>query len=249
MKTLKTLLLFSLLTGLSCSDEVEKKGADFRAQIAGKPWTANRVAVSAALSGERAEVKQLTAFADDGSAIEVSFELLGLTPTQLNSSFREQTTNFTAFAGTYNSPTGTVTLNWTTSSEENVWYFDVLRSYDNFYFEAIDAVYGHGTTNSPNSYYWSTWVNTEANVVYFKLRVIDNINNNQYSPTVMIKLKSGASFVDEFGRRFHGYDGNIDLTSYDAKGRVLSGTFSFKYLDANGAERSVTNGHFDRVTY
>jgi hypothetical protein len=250
MKTLKTpLLVATLFVVLGCSEDVEKKGADFHAQIADKSWTANKVTVSAVSSGDRAEVKKLVAIAVDGSSIEISFELLGLTPTQLNSSFREQTANLSAFTADYNTVDGVATVNWSTSSETNVDHFELMRSYDNYYFETVSYIYGHGTTNSPNSYGAQSWVNTDATFVYFKLRVYDYDYSYQDSQTLTIKLRSGASFTDEFGRRFHGYGGNIHLTSYDSKARTLSGNFSFKYLDANGQEHSVTDGHFERVAY
>jgi hypothetical protein len=250
MKTLKTpILIATLFVVLGCSDDVEKKGADFHAEIADKPWTANKVTVSAVPLGDRAEVKKLVAVAVDGSSIEISFELLGLTPTQLNSSFREQTANLSAFTGDYHSLDGVVIVNWTTSSETNVDHFELMRSYDNYYFESVSYIYGHGTTNSPNSYGAQSWVNTDANQVYFKLRVYDYNYEYHDSQTLMIKLKSGASFIDNFGRRFHGFDGNIHLTSYDSKGRTLSGNFSFKYIDANGQQHSVTDGHFERIAY
>jgi hypothetical protein len=251
MKTLKTLFLAaSCFFALSCSEEVEKKGADFHARIADKSWSANEITVEATPQGERSEVKKLVAKADDGSSINISFELLGLTPEDLSASFRERTANLTSFTGSYDSNNGIVFLNWQTSSEENVDYFIIERSYDNFNFQQVDYMYGHGTTNLPNSYdtYYPEY--SDQPYVYYRLFITDYWQSDySYSPVLKIGLKVGVTFTDRFGRRFEGSDGEVTLAQYDSKARVLSGEFHFKYTDEDGVQRSVTGGHFEGVTY
>jgi hypothetical protein len=209
-------------------------------------WIAEEVIAQAKLEEEVSEIVILRATHEDNSTIELSFELLGITPNNLSASFRKRGAVISSFYGSVNN--GVATLKWTTSSEENVQYFDVMRSYDNNWYDYMTWVPGNGTTSVSHNYEAQVPVSEFYDVAYFKLRIVDNMWN-PYSEVLQLKLKVGVSFTDAAGQKREGYDGSLVVTDYDLENKVVSGTFNFKYKTYNGVEKEVTNGVFRNIVF
>lgn len=251
MKTLRPSFISSFLISLAllgCSEDIDKTGASFTAENSGKPWEAERVQAVAGMEDNDSHVIQLIAEHEDGSRVLLSFQTLGLTPQQRNANFRERTATFTSFTGEVNDNYATV--RWSTSSEQNVDYFEIQTSYDGFYFGSTEWVSGHWTTNSPNNYQSTFYISqSNADFLYVRLRVIDYISNDQFSEVLKLRLRAGVSFFDRTGQRHDGYDGTVNITNYDVANRYVSGTFQFKYKDSRGVEQKFSNGVFERVKF
>lgn len=79
-------------------------------------------------------------------------------------------------------------LEWTTLSEVNNEYFEVLRSEDGQHFNKIDFVNGSGTTNKAKSYLYID--NKPLAVGYYKLRAVDTDGNYSYSSIITVDRRS-----------------------------------------------------------
>lgn len=247
MKTLIKPLLAAIIACLfGCSEDLDTPSYQFSAQVGSQNWLAEEVVAKAKVVEESSRIVTLTATHKDNSKIEISFELLGITPNNLSSSFRKKGAVISSFTGSVNH--GVATLNWTTSSENNVQYFEVYQSYDNVWYNNVTWLWGSGTTDVSHDYVTNVSVSDAYDVAYFKVRVIDYMLN-EYSDVLQLKLKVGVSFTDALGQRLDGYDGSLIVTDYDLKNKLVSGTFNFKYKTLNGNEKIVTNGVFTDVSF
>ncbi len=247
MKTLIKPLMAAIVACLfGCSEDLDKPSYQFSALIGSQNWLAEEVVAEARVVEESSRIVTLTATHKDNSKIDISFELLGITPDNLSSSFRKKGAVISSFTGAVNN--GVVTLNWTTSSETDVQYFEVYRSYDNSWYDNVNWIWGNGTTNVSHDYVTNVSVSDFYDVAYFKLRVIDYMSND-YSEVLQVKLKVGVSFTDASGQKLAGYDGRVTVTDYDLENKRVSGTFNFKYKTLNGNEKVVTNGVFTDVAF
>lgn len=117
-------------------------------------------------------------------------------------------------------------LKWTTESEIDNDYFEVERSEDGVRFISRGKVYGNGSTTVSHSYDFTDPLNTTAQVIYYRLRIVDTDGKFSYSKIVAIKL-NGSITVDKFNVYPNPFiaDIKVALTSTidaDATFRILS---------------------------
>mgnify|MGYP003652594050 FL=1 len=77
-----------------------------------------------------------------------------------------------------------VRLEWTTASELNNDYFEVLKSYDGEIFSVIGYVDGHGTSSEVIDY---SYTDSEPKQAYYRLRQLDYDGQFEYSDVVAAK--------------------------------------------------------------
>jgi hypothetical protein len=117
-------------------------------------------------------------------------------------------------------------LKWTTEAEIDNDYFEVERSEDGVRFINRGKVYGNGSTTVSHSYEFTDALNTTAQVIYYRLRIVDTDGKFSYSKIVAIKL-NGSITVDKFNVYPNPFiaDIKVALTSAidaDATFRILS---------------------------
>lgn len=88
----------------------------------------------------------------------------------------------------------TVALNWSTASEKDNDYFEILKSEDGITFTPMGKVAGHGTSNSVN-YYDYIDQNPKPGINYYKLRQVDYDGKNESFPVIYIIY--GKSEMDD----------------------------------------------------
>jgi uncharacterized repeat protein (TIGR01451 family) len=79
-----------------------------------------------------------------------------------------------------------VTLRWSTASEENNAGFDVERSVNGTAFVRIGGVEGHGTTTEAQSYRFADADVPFADTLFYRLRQMDLDGSFEYSPVVTV---------------------------------------------------------------
>lgn len=87
----------------------------------------------------------------------------------------------------------TVDFYWATASEKNAKHFETQVSFDGIHFNTMQKVEANGTTSERHNY--STTVSSEkfpVDLVYFRLKMVDNDASYQYSNVVSLLLESNA---------------------------------------------------------
>lgn len=79
-------------------------------------------------------------------------------------------------------------VKWETESEINNAYFDVERSENGVNFKPVGRVQGNGTTSIRSYYNFTDVLNTNANILYYRLKSVDNNGKFTYSNIVAIRL-------------------------------------------------------------
>jgi uncharacterized repeat protein (TIGR01451 family) len=151
-------------------------------------------------------------FADDGTA--VIGENQGPTPVKMTS-FTASLINNTA-----------AQLKWVTENEINNAYFEVQRSEDGVNFEARGKVNGNGTSTAAHQYSYVDALNTNAQVIYYRLRIFDTDGKYAFSKIVAVKVKGGIS-LDKFNVYPNPFVSDIKVslnsqTEADATFRIIS---------------------------
>jgi hypothetical protein len=84
-------------------------------------------------------------------------------------------------------------LYWVTASENNASHFNVERSVDGKRFESVARIKAIGNSTKVNNYNFTDLnVMNARNIVYYRLKMVDNNGSYEYSKTVLInKNKSG----------------------------------------------------------
>ncbi|MBX2922536.1 MAG: T9SS type A sorting domain-containing protein [Chitinophagaceae bacterium] len=123
-----------------------------------------------------------------------------------------------------------VTLEWTTASEQNNAYFEVLRSADSRNFSVIGRVEGAGTTSATNHYTLTDHAPlTGTN--YYRLKQTDYDGKTTYSDIVTVRYMLDAGNVSatvysngsSVNLRFSSpVSGASAVNIYDMQGRLLS---------------------------
>ncbi|MEM7102673.1 MAG: CRTAC1 family protein [Bacteroidota bacterium] len=80
-------------------------------------------------------------------------------------------------------------LFWETQSEENVGHFDVLRSKDGVNFTKIGSVNAANENNSINRYSFDDTSLSNGQTYYYRLRIINFDDTQQFSKIVSVKIK------------------------------------------------------------
>jgi len=106
-------------------------------------------------------------------------------------------------------------LHWTTASEDGTQYFQVERSEDGILFNSIGTVPAVGDNGKPNDYSFDDPLsNTNAVLVYYRLRMVDADGKYAYSNVVVLRLdgsvtlKSCTIYPNPFTSRI-----NLTITS------------------------------------
>jgi len=106
-------------------------------------------------------------------------------------------------------------LHWTTTSEDGTQYFQVERSEDGILFNSIGTVPAVGDNGKPNDYSFDDPLsNTNAVLVYYRLRMVDADGKYAYSNVVVLRLdgsvtlKSCTIYPNPFTSRI-----NLTITS------------------------------------
>ncbi len=92
-----------------------------------------------------------------------------------------------------------VCLYWGTATEVNNYGFQVQRTLDTLSnnWEDIGFVFGHGNSNSPKDYSYTDETPPDTDIVYYRLKQIDNTGNFEYSWIVTVSLVSSVSGKNE----------------------------------------------------
>ena len=134
------------------------------------------------------------------------------------------------FSGLYQS--GTSILNWQTESEFNTEHFVVERRYSTGVFEAIGTVNANGNTNTKSDYQYldKTAGSLNAQVIYYRLKIVDKDSKYNYSSIVAINITNLTTSVNVYPNPVKGEavvsvttgsDMKIKLQLIDNTGRVL----------------------------
>jgi len=102
----------------------------------------------------------------------------------------------TSFTATANGKE--VILNWSTATETNNQGFEIQRKLNNYIWNRIGFVEGHGTTTEPKVYLYVNNVNniTAASLVY-RLKQLDFDGSYEYSNEVLVELSVPKEFTLE----------------------------------------------------
>ncbi len=122
-------------------------------------------------------------FTDDGTA--VIGENQGPTPVKMTSFTASLLNNRTSL------------LKWSTQSEINNSFFEIERSEDGIHFESRGKVNGNGSTTIAHNYTYTDAINTNAPILYYRLRIFDNDGKYAFSKIVAIKI-NGSISVEKF---------------------------------------------------
>lgn len=125
--------------------------------------------------------------------------------------------------------TGRIRLRWTTATELNNEYFQVLRSKGGTEWTGLGTVDGHGTTNEPQFY---TFLDETAPVGawYYKLRQVDFDGAFEYSSVIRVYRGEDDFAVNIYPSPTSRYI-NIDLQGISAKEKL-----SYRVLNLLGQE-------------
>ncbi len=102
-----------------------------------------------------------------------------------------------SFTGKLNADKTSTLLNWVTESELNNKSFEVQRSEDGIHFTGKAIVSGNGTSTIRHNYSYTDVLNTNAKVLYYRLKITDNDGKISYSQIVIVKLEGSTLSVDK----------------------------------------------------
>lgn len=118
----------------------------------------------------------------------------------------------------------TITLQWTTQTEQNVSHFEVERSSDGSHFASIATVSAEGNSNTPENY---TAIDEHPlkGINYYRLKPVDLDNRFSYSPVIIVRgdnAPAPALFPNPATTYFRlaaGSDPIREVNIYDLAGR------------------------------
>ncbi len=127
-------------------------------------------------------------------------------------------------------------VKWTTESELNNDYFIVERSDDGVHFAYRAKVTGNGTTSFSHAYEYNDALNTNAQVVYYRLKIVDNDGKFGFSKTIAIKL-NGSLNVSDFSVYPNPFISDIKVAVTSAADEMAS----FRIISFDGREMLKRN--------
>lgn len=90
-------------------------------------------------------------------------------------------------------------IEWTTVSEKDCDYFNVMRSLDGANWEEIDRVSGHGTTQEEHNYSSFDRVDgLSASVIYYRLEQVDTDGNKTYSDVRSVHIEGELENIEVY---------------------------------------------------
>jgi hypothetical protein len=243
--SLLSCLLFVVI--FSCDQETAEP-TGISAKFNGAEWNADKTTVIESADGS--QISRLVAIGDDDKQIVFSFDLLNLTSTNKTSTFRSKDVTLNYLTYDLISE-GLIRLKWQTASEHNLNYFQIESSNNNTDFFYMDGVTAAGESSTPQDYERLLNLNVEqGQLFYIRLAFVDYNWNVTYSASIAVKTWFPVAVIDSQGSRQICYDGKIEITKYDVKEKIVSGTFSFKYNKAFTAQEVVvTEGKIQNVHY
>ena len=117
-------------------------------------------------------------------------------------------------------------VKWTTQSEINNDHFEIERSDDGIQFFSRGKVSGNGSTTIAHNYDFTDVLNTTSQIVYYRLRIIDNDGKYTFSKIVAIKI-NGSISVEKFNVFPNPFTSDIKIalnsqTDINATFRIIS---------------------------
>jgi hypothetical protein len=122
----------------------------------------------------------------------------------------------------------TITLQWTTQTEQNVAHFEVERSSDGTHFASIATVSAEGNSNTPEDY-TATDEHPVNGINYYRLRTVDLDGKFSYSPIIIVRSDNAPAptlFPNPAASYFRlaaGTDPIREVNVYDLAGRRALG--------------------------
>jgi hypothetical protein len=153
-----------------------------------------------------------------------------------------------------------VDLKWTTASEKNVSHFAIERSNDGKTFTDAATIFAFGNTTQTQKEDYSfvdDISKVNSNIIYYRLRCIDNDGKYTYSPTRIIKLGLQSAdtkvmtypnpFINELRvtlpQSWQGKESKIEL--YNANGQLVKA----KDIAATSQTETITTNDLERGFY
>ncbi|MBK7433778.1 MAG: T9SS type A sorting domain-containing protein [Chitinophagaceae bacterium] len=79
-------------------------------------------------------------------------------------------------------------LRWVTSAEKDNDHFEIERSVDGVYFTLAGSVSGSGTSNETKNYQFLDPINSNDQIIYYRLKVLDKDHRASYSKIIALRL-------------------------------------------------------------
>jgi hypothetical protein len=162
-----------------------------------------------------------------------------------------------SFSATYVSANN-VKVAWETTDEINVSYFEVERSSDATNFSGIAQVNASDVPNPIHSYSINDQLyNVNSNIVYYRLRIVDNDGKVTYSKTIPVKLDQPETNISVYPNPVDSYtilnlyadkSGTATLRLIDNSGRQIL-TRTFTVSNGNNSELVDQLGNLPRGIY
>jgi hypothetical protein len=243
-----SIIAFFVITACSKTEE-NNNSAAFEAVINGTSWKADS---AKAIYNQASNNYFITGYTNTGTAIY----LITQADSVSNYQFRQQSVLFTSFNVTTNRKTSNkATLSWSTGSELNNDHFQVERSSDGLNWVALAQVKAAGNSNITTNYSYvdkPPLIDPFKGKVYYRINAIDKDQKSYYSLERIIS--SGWTAIikhsDYAADYSYGNSGTLNITAIDMSKRVISGNFSFVYINDNtGLAERVENGHFNKIKF
>jgi hypothetical protein len=93
-----------------------------------------------------------------------------------------------SFTAALNQNQTKVDLKWSTASEMNVSHFVIEKSYDGKTFNDAAVMFAYGNTTEKRDYSFADNANGNHQVIYYRLRSVDNDSKTQLSETRVVRL-------------------------------------------------------------
>jgi hypothetical protein len=155
------------------------------------------------------------------AAAVTAFSPFALSTTHLNNALPAELIHFDAVP-----KNNEVQLNWTTASEINVGYFEVLKSNDGVSFSPLISVEASGNSSYLNQYSTVDYY-PFSGLSYYQLKIIDNDGYSELSPIKSVQFDGIKSpyIVSSLSDWTIFYKSNSDspllLEIYDATGKLI----------------------------
>ena len=125
-------------------------------------------------------------------------------------------------------------LKWSTENEMQNDHFEIERSEDGVQFIKLGTTAGSGSTSTAHNYNYTDNINTLANVVYYRLKVVSIDGHFGYTKIVALRLRGSVNDITAYPNPF---DDNIKI-SMVAEADV---TAIFRIISFDGKEMMRRN--------
>jgi len=244
------ILLFATVFLCNCKKSVpdDNSGSYINATVDGKNYSSSNVTVI-----RTATTDDLFSFyAVTPDSLFIGIRLNPTVPSYVpgNYTFRMHgSQDATVESFTIKDSNSTTLLKWTTSQENNLSYFEIDRSADGSFFTELGNVTPRGNTSSTTNYTFTDPGNRTVQNFYYRLKIVNLDGSFRYSGAVSYSdLFNDVAYYGEKSILHKGFNGAIQVTSNDRTKRIVTGIFSFDYVNNSGQTKQVMNGKF-KVLY